>query len=58
MMWPALEDTAVPRSDISGGLEVDFTGAVVKGALGKMTENEKGDATLELGILLPVDADA
>ena len=58
MMSPVLEDTAVPRSDISGGLEVDFAGAVVKGALGKMTENEKGGAALELRILLSVDVEA
>ena len=58
MMRPVLEDTAVPRSDIWGGLEVDFAGAVVKGAFGKVTENEKGGAALELDTLLSVDAEA
>ena len=58
MMRPVLEDTAVPRSDVWGGLEIDIAGAVVKGAFGKVAENEKGDAVLDLDILLSVDAEA
>ena len=37
-MRPVVEDTAVPRSDILVGLEIDFASAVVKGALGKVIE--------------------
>ena len=58
MMSPVLEDTAVPRSDIAGGLEVDFAGAVIKVAFGKVTETVKGIAALGMGILLSVDAEA
>lgn len=57
-MRPVLEDTAVPRSDIWGGLEVDFAGAVVKGTFGTMAEKEKGGATLELDTLPSVDVAA
>ena len=57
-MRPALENTAVPRGDVPGGLEVDFAGAVVKGAFGKVTEKGKGGAALDLAIVLSVDVEA
>ena len=56
MVSPVLEDTAVPRNVISGWLEIDFAGAVVKGAFGKVNEYKISGGPLELGILVPVDA--
>lgn len=58
MMRPVFEDTAVPRNVISGWLEIDFAGAVVKGAFGKVNEYRLSGGPLELGVLVSVDAGA
>ena len=58
MMRPVLEDTAVPRNVISGWLESDFAGAVVKGAFGKVNEYKISEELLELGTLVTVKAEA
>ena len=57
MMRPIFEDTAVPKNIISGWLEVDFAGAVVKGAFGKVEFKISG-GPLVLGILVFVDTEA
>ena len=53
MMRPVFEDAAVPRDVISSWLisswlEVDFAGAVVKGAFGKVNEYKASGAPLGL----------
>ena len=58
MMRPVFEDTAVPRNVISGRLEIDFAGAVVKGAFGTVNEYKTSGGPLELSILVSVDAGA
>lgn len=58
MMRPVLEDTAVPRNVLSGWLESDCTGAVVKGAFGKVNEYKISEEPPELGTLFTVEAEA
>ncbi len=55
MIKPVLEDTAVPRNVVSGGLKIEFAGAVDNGTFGKVNEYTITGEPLDL---VSIDAEA